>query len=125
MQTDKAFAVVESLDHPKDAMLVRYQIVERVEPDQEEARILNTEVGGILSDLPGDTREALNAQVDAFKALSAKAKVQYRIDTKMVLCASPEEVTRAIQEAKEADTEIARLKKSGAQFTYGPMNRLI
>lgn len=37
--SSKTFVVIEAIDNPKGAMLVRYQAVERCEPDPEEKRL--------------------------------------------------------------------------------------
>lgn len=118
----KTFAVVESVDNPKGAMLLRYQTVERIEPDPEEARMATSAYEEQLARMPADVREEFEVQMAAAKAAHGIGlqKMSYRIELKMVLCRTVEEIASGILEAKEANDEIARLTRTGARFEMQP-----
>jgi hypothetical protein len=118
--SQKTFAAVESVDNPKGAMLVRYQVVERIEPDPEEGRVAQAAVDEHLADMPEELREALISQVRAMQAMHGQPQISYRIESKNMICKTAEEVTAAILEAREADEEIRRLTRSGARFEHAP-----
>jgi pimeloyl-CoA synthetase len=112
----KAFAVVEAVDSPKGAMLVRYQIVERCEPDPEEKRIAEAEMEDHLKEMDEEVREQFRVQMAAATAMSPANKTTYNVEDKMVICQSPEEVVAAIKEAKESYDEIRKLQKAGTRL---------
>ncbi len=124
MISNKVFVVVEAVDNPKGAMLVRYSGVDRVEPDPEEKRLLSAEVDKHLSTMDDEIKEIFMAQIGAAKAMTGTSKVSYRVEPRMSICKTVEEVTAAILEAKEQNEEIIRLTKSGARFEYAPMHGL-
>lgn len=125
MSQEKVFIVVEAIDRPAGAMLVRYQTVERVEPDPEEERLASLPIPKTRP--PGisdDVWEEVKMQVAAAEALytpppSLLKAVLYRTEEKTAICTKPDEITAAITEAKEQYEEIRKLKKSGARFDYG------
>lgn len=123
MSQEKVFVVVEAVDRPAGAMLVRYQIVERVEPDPEEARLASAPVPKARPPgIPDDMWEEVKLQVAAAEALYNRptpSNVSYRTEEKTAICTKPEEITAAIIEAKEQYEEIRKLKKSGARFDFG------
>lgn len=116
MASAKVFVVVEAVDRPAGAMLVRYQTVDRIEPDPEETRIAASETERALKEIPEELREGLKIQVAAAKSMMAPKQVIYRTDEKVAICTKAEEVSAAIVEAKEQYDEIRRLQKSGARF---------
>ena len=125
MSQEKVFIVVEAVDRPVGAMLVRYQTVERVEPDPEEERLAAAPVPKVRPPgIPDDVWEEVKLQVEAAEALytrppSILKQVSYRTEEKTVICTKPDEITAAITEAKEQYEEIRKLKKSGARFEFG------
>jgi len=127
MPSEKVFVVVEAIDRPAGAMLVRYQVVERVEPDPEEARVMAAEAERALKALPAELREDFEAQIAATKSMMGVAKnpIVYRIEERVAVCVKTEEVAAAIAEAKEQYEEIRKLKKAGARFDLSmpSMNR--
>jgi len=116
MSSSKTFAIIESVDSPKGAMLVRYQLVERCEPDPEEKRIAEVEFDSQLAGLDPGIREDFKAQISAAKAFYPDARPSYNIEDKNVICTTPEEVVAAIREAKEAHDEIKKLQKTGVHL---------
>lgn len=121
MASEKVFVVVEAIDQPAGAMLIRYQMVERVEPDPEEARLAAAEKERALEAIPEDMREDFKAQVVAAQSMIGPPPklVSYRTEEKVALCTKAEEVSAAIIEAKEHYDEIRKLRKSGARFEIG------
>lgn len=119
--SSKTFVLVEAIDSPKGAMLVRYQVVDRCEPDPEEKRIREVEAEAQLAGLDPEVQEALKAQLSAAKALYPPSRPSYNVEDKNVICQSPQEVVAAIAEAKEAHDEIMKLKKSGAISHFTPI----
>lgn len=121
MSSEKVFVVVEAVDRPAGAMLVRYQTVERVEQDPEESRLMEQEAEKALNDIPEDMREDFKAQIAATKSLMGvqKKPITYRTEEKVAICTKTEEVAAAVVEAKEQYEEIRKLKKSGARFELG------
>ena len=123
MSQEKVFVVVEAVDRPAGAMLVRYQTVERVEPDPEEARLAAVPSVKVRPPgIPDDVWEDVKVQVAAAEALYSRptpSQVSYRTEEKTAICTKPEEITAAITEAKEQYEEIRKLKKSGARFEFG------
>lgn len=121
MSQEKAFVVVEAVDRPAGAMLVRYQIVERVEPDPEEERLAAApppRPPGVDEEIWEETK----AQVAAAEALYKRPttnKPSYRTEERVLICMKPEEIAAAIVEAKEQYDEIRKLKKAGARFDFG------
>lgn len=126
MASSKTFAVVEAIDNPKGAMLVRYQVVERCEPDPEEKRIAEAEAMEHLKGMDEEVQEALKAQIAAAQAMSGVGKPSYNVEDKMVICQSPEEVVSAIKEAKESYDEMRRLQKAGTRLNqnYNTLRQL-
>jgi hypothetical protein len=125
MASSKTFVVIEALDSPAGAMLARYQIVERIEPDPEEKRLAAIPSPPAVRPLgvPEDDWELAQIQIEAAEALyktRAIPRISYRTDEKMVVCQKPEEITEAIREAKEAYDEIRKLTKAGARFEFSP-----
>jgi hypothetical protein len=120
MSSEKVFVVVEAIDRPAGAMLIRYQIVERIEPDPEESRIQEQEAENALNDIPEDVREDFKAQIAATKSMMGVSKkpITYRTEEKVAVCTKTEEIAAAIIEAKEQYDEIRKLKKSGAHFEF-------
>jgi hypothetical protein len=121
MSSEKVFVVVEAVDRPAGAMLVRYQIVERVELDPEEERLASAPSPLIACPpgMPQDDWEIVQSQIAAAEAIfrtKSVKKVTYRTEEKVVICTKTEEVAAAISEAKEQYEEIRTLKKSGARF---------
>lgn len=116
MASKKTFVVIDAVDSPKGAMLVRYQVVERCEPDPEEKRIAEAEVEEHLKEISEEFREQFRAQISAVQAMSQVNKPSYNVEEKMVICQSPEEVTAAIKEAKESYDEMRKLQKSGTSL---------
>lgn len=121
MASNKTFAVVEAVDSPRGAMLVRYKVVDRCEPDPEERRIADVELEGHLKKMDDEEREHFEIQLAAAKAMTTPTRSFYNVEDKLVICQSPEEVVAAIKEAKEAHDEIKKLQKSGAhlKMEYG------
>lgn len=125
MSQEKVFIVVEAVDRPAGAMLVRYQTVERVEPDPEEERLASAPIPKVRPPgIPEDVWEDVKLQVAAAEALYTKPpslmkQVSYRTEERNAICTKPEEITAAITEAKEHYEEIRKLKKSGARFDFG------
>jgi hypothetical protein len=111
--SSKTFAVVEAVDNPKGAMLVRYQIVERCEPDPEEKRIAEAQFEEHLEGLDPEIRADFKAQISAAKALTPHRPTSHSVEDKIVICMTPADVVAAIQEAKEAHDEMKKLQKSG------------
>ena len=126
MASSKTFVLIEALDTPAGAMLARYQIVERVEPDPEETRLANAPPPPTArpKDVPKNIWDEMQIQIAAAEAIYKRQplapKISYRTDEKMVVCKTPEEIAEAIREAKESYDEIRKLTKSGAHFEYSP-----
>lgn len=119
--SSKTFVVIEAIDNPKGAMLVRYQVVERCEPDPEEKRLREVEAEAQLSGLEPEIRADFKAQMTAAQAFYPPPRPSYNVEDKNVICATPPEVVAAIQEAKEAHDEIKKLQKSGALSHVSPL----
>lgn len=121
MASEKIFVVVEAIDKPAGAMLVRYSVVERVEPDPEEQRLASVPMAPATRP-PGvdqETWEMVQTQLSAADAIYKSQKVDrvtYRTEEKVAICTKTEEIAAAIIEAKEQYEEIRKLKKSGARF---------
>jgi len=126
MASTKTFVVVEAVDSPKGAMLVRYQTVERAEPDPEEVRVASIEYEKHLEDMDEAVREQFKAQISAMQALNPMSKPSYNVEDKMVICQTPEEVVVAIKDAKEAYEEMRKLVKAGTRLNvnYSSMRPL-
>lgn len=120
MASSKVFVMIEAADSPAGAVLVRYQIVERVEPDPEEARLAASEADDALKTFTKDMREEFKAQFAAAQSMIGghRKQITYRTDEKVVVCTKPEEISAAIAEAKEAYDEIRKLTKAGARFDF-------
>jgi hypothetical protein len=112
--SSKTFVLVEAIDNPKGAMLVRYQAIERCEPDPEEKRIAEVRLDAQLGGLDPEAKRDFKAQLAAAQALYPSPRPSYNVEDKNVICKTSEEVVAAIYEAKEAYDEILKLKKSGA-----------
>ena len=123
--SSKSFAIVEAIDNPKGAMLVRYQVIERCEPDPEEKRLAEATLKEKLGWVRQEDLEEFQKQIAAAEALYQSQRpvpqVSYNVEDKNVICTSPEEVVSAIREAKEAYDEMAKLKKTGALRHVTPM----
>lgn len=126
MSSEKVFVVVEAVDRPVGAMLVRYQTVERIEPDPEEERLAAAPVPKVRPpSISEEVWEDIQMQVTAAEALYNRPivkQIPYRTEEKVMICMKPEEITAAITEAKEQYEEIRRLKKAGAHFEFSTPN---
>lgn len=123
MIPNNVFAVIEAIDKPKGAILLRYQAPERIAPDPEEERIRKQEIEERLSEIPEDIRDQLKAQLGLIDSASRRPSVTYRMVSRMDICTSAEEVAKAVLDAKEAWDEIVRLTKAGASIN--PINRAL
>jgi hypothetical protein len=125
MATGKTFVVIEALDSPAGAMLARYQVVDRIEPDPEEQRLAAVPPPPAVrpAGVPADDWAIVQIQLEAAEAIYKNRTIHrpsYRTDEKMVVCQKPEEIAEAIREAKEAYDEIRKLTKAGARFEFSP-----
>ena len=101
MQNNKVFVTIEALDAPVGAMIVRYMKVDKIAGKG--VRAIRGE-----SDIP---------HPDDFGP-------EYRTEVHVQVCTSPDDISKAVMDAKAQFEKIRQLEKCGTRFDYGSGNGL-
>lgn len=101
MQNNKVFVTIEALDAPVGAMIVRYMKVDKI-------------AGKGVRATRGE-HEPMHP--DDFGP-------EYRTEVHVQVCTSPDDISKAVMDAKGQFERIRQLEKYGARFDFGSNNSL-